>query len=43
MVPVSKSTWWKWVATSKAPKPLRLGRITCWRSVDIIAFIEEGR
>jgi len=42
IVPVSKSTWWKWTSTGKAPAPIRLGRCTCWRYADVIAFVQEG-
>lgn len=41
IVPVSKSTWWSWVADSKAPAPIKLGRCTCWRYSDIMDFIAE--
>lgn len=41
LIPVSKSTWWAWVAANKAPAPVRLGeRCTAWKSADIQAFIE---
>lgn len=41
LIPVSKSTWWAWVAANKAPAPVRLGeRCTAWRLSDIQAFIE---
>jgi predicted DNA-binding transcriptional regulator AlpA len=42
LIPVSKSTWWAWCAAGKAPAPIRLGRTTCWRYSDILAFIENG-
>ena len=42
LVPVAKSTWWSWVAAGKAPAQIRLGRCSCWRYSDVIAFIEEG-
>jgi len=43
VVPVGKSTWWDWVATGKAPKPIKLSaRTTVWRVEDIRAFIESG-
>lgn len=41
LIPVSKSTWWAWVAAAKAPAPVRLGeRCTAWKAADIQAFIE---
>lgn len=45
IVPVAASTWWNWVATSRAPAPIRLGnRCTCWRYSDVVALtaVEEG-
>lgn len=35
LIPVSKSTFWNWVASGRAPAPIRLGRCTCWRLSDI--------
>lgn len=41
IIPVSKSTWWSWVAEGKAPAPIKLGsRTTVWRKADIYAFAE---
>ena len=40
LLPIGKSTWWAWVANGTAPEPIRLGRCTCWRYSDVIAFIE---
>ena len=41
LIPISKSSWWKWVRDGKAPQPIHLGnRCTCWRYADIIALIE---
>jgi prophage regulatory protein len=43
IVPVSASTWWSWVATSRAPLPVHLGkRCTCWRYTDVIAMADRG-
>ncbi len=43
IVPVSASTWWNWVATSRAPAPVRLGRrCTCWRYTDVISLADRG-
>ena len=38
ILPISKSCWWSWVASGKAPQPIRLGRCTCWKYIDILAF-----
>lgn len=41
-VPVSKSTWWVWCASGKAPQSIKLGeRTTCWRLSDVMAMIEQ--
>jgi len=42
IVPIAKSTWWKWVASGKAPKPTRIGRCTFWKELDIIDFIKNS-
>lgn len=43
IVPVSGSTWWRWVKSGKAPKPVKLSdRVTVWRVEDIRAFINSG-
>ena len=35
-IPVSRSTWWAWVKSGKAPAGRKLGpRITAWKVEDI--------
>lgn len=46
-IPIGRSTWWKWVAEGKAPKPIKLGvKTTAWRVEDIrkliIALEQQG-
>ncbi len=45
LIPVSSSTWWRWVTSGKAPKPVKLSeRVTAWRAEDLRAFIDaQGR
>lgn len=44
LVPVGRSTWWRWCAEGKAPKPLKLGeKTTVWKAEDIAAFLEQMR
>jgi len=43
LVPVSRSTWWQWVAEGKAPAPVRHGRCTFWRSSDLAEFIASAK
>jgi prophage regulatory protein len=39
--PVCATTWWAWVASGRAPKPLKLGpAMTVWRAEDIYRLIE---
>jgi hypothetical protein len=41
-IPVSRSTWYAWVAAGKAPRPVHLGpRLAAWRVEDIRALIEK--
>ena len=42
IIPVSRSTWWNWVRSGKAPKPVKLGpRISVWRADDLNTFIQN--
>jgi predicted DNA-binding transcriptional regulator AlpA len=42
VIPIGRSTWWKWVADGKAPKPIKLGpRTTAWKAEDISQFITQ--
>ena len=44
LIPVGRSTWWKWVRDGKAPAPIKLGpRTTAWRAEEILAFVERLR
>jgi len=41
-IPISRSTWWRWVKEGRAPKPIKLGKnITAWRSNEIDDFIQN--
>lgn len=43
VVPVSKSTWWAWVASGKAPKPVKLGpATTAWRLSEVQAWAQKA-
>ncbi len=43
LIPVSKSTFWAGVKSSRYPKPVKLGpRVTAWRESEIKALIEKG-
>lgn len=42
VIPISASTWWRWVRTGKAPQSVKLSeRTTAWRVEDIRTLIEE--
>lgn len=39
-VTISKSLWWKWVASGQAPAAIKLSpKVTCWKESDINALI----
>lgn len=41
-IPVSRSTWWAWTKSGKAPSPVKLGaNTTAWKAEDIRALIER--
>lgn len=43
LIPVAKSTWWKWVAEGVAPAPVEIGpRARGWRASQI-QRVMEGR
>jgi len=42
LIPVSKSTWWSWCKSGKAPRPIRLSAgVTVWRRADVVGFAES--
>jgi predicted DNA-binding transcriptional regulator AlpA len=44
VIPVSKSTFYAWIAAGKVPRPVRLGsRISAWRVEDIRALLNGAR
>lgn len=41
--PVSKSLWWNGIKTGRYPAGVKLsGRITAWRSKDILALLQQA-
>ena len=43
LIPIKKSTLWKWVKTGQFPLPIKIGnRVTVWRSEDVFDFIKNG-
>ena len=43
IVPVARSTWWKWVRNGTAPAQVKIGpRASAWRGSDIKDFIASG-
>jgi predicted DNA-binding transcriptional regulator AlpA len=43
LLPISRSTFWSWVKSGKAPAPVKLSAgVTCWRKRDILAMIETA-
>jgi len=42
IAPVSSSTLWRWVASGRFPKPVKLSeRVTAWRCEDIRAWLAQ--
>ncbi len=42
LLPISRSTWWGWVKTGKAPKPKKLGdRVSVWSEREILELVER--
>ncbi|MGN6227122.1 MAG: helix-turn-helix transcriptional regulator [Dyella sp.] len=42
VAPVSGATIWRWVASGRFPKPVKLsGRVTAWRCEDIHAWLAQ--
>ncbi len=40
---MGKRTWWRYVASGRAPQPVRPGgSLTRWRRSDILAWIDSG-
>jgi len=39
ILPIGVSTWWLWVKQGRAPQPVRLGRVTCWRESEVMALL----
>ena len=40
IVPISPSTWWKWIREGKAPKGRKLARnVTVWKAEEILSFV----
>ena len=43
LIPVGRSTVWKWIAEGKFPSPLKLsGGVTAWRVEDVRSFLKCG-
>lgn len=38
---VSKSAVWTWCRQGRFPQPRRFGRITAWRTSDVMAFLAD--
>lgn len=42
IIPVSRSTWWNWVKSGKAPAPVKLGpKTTAWKAEDIRRLLDD--
>lgn len=42
LIPIGRSTWWKWIADGKAPQGIKLGsKTTVWKTEVIHALIAQ--
>lgn len=42
LLPVSRATWWRWVAQGQAPKPVKLSPgCTAWKAADVLEFLKS--
>ena len=42
ILPVARSTFFKWVSEGKAPQPIKISKgITVWRASEIANFVEQ--
>jgi prophage regulatory protein len=42
LLPISRSCFYSWIKAGRAPRPIKLGRISIWRESDINHLIENG-
>jgi prophage regulatory protein len=42
LIPVSASTWWRWIAEGRAPAGVKIGpNVTAWKTEDIAALVQK--
>jgi prophage regulatory protein len=41
-VPISRTSWFRGVATGQLPRPEKIGRLAFWKARDIRALLEVG-
>jgi len=42
LISVGKRTWWRYVSSGKAPRPIRLAGAVRWRRAELMEWIEAG-
>ena len=42
IIPVHRATWWRWVSSGVAPKPVMIGGKPFWRAEEIVRLATEG-
>lgn len=42
MLDISRASWYKLVASGKAPKPIKLGRVSRWNRAELEQWIAAG-
>ena len=43
IVPVARTTVWRWTKLQKFPAPLRINGLTAWRWSDVLLWLESQR
>lgn len=41
LLPISRTTFWRWVKEGKAPQPVKLGRMTMWEKQPIGELVRQ--
>lgn len=40
-LPIKRSTLWKWAKDGRFPTPTKIGRLTRWRTEDVIKWLNQ--
>ena len=40
---MSVTTFWRWIVSGRAPKPIKLGKLSRWPKSEILALIQRAK